>query len=126
MPDREPLDPDNPADLDLLIEYAYLGAGIRSGVPVDHEAWHEHEDCDEAHCQLCIATEIFDRVHLLMEKREAQHAHPAKTSADGEDAPALDETFASVRHSGSGMHIEAHPLFPGDTVLVSDRFSDAT
>jgi hypothetical protein len=55
--------------------------------------------------------------------REAQYAFLAETTDDEADGP--DETFASARHSGSGMHIEAHPLFPGDTVLVPDRFGYA-
>jgi hypothetical protein len=71
MPDREPLDPNDPADLELLIEYAYLGAGLRAGVPADTADWATHAACDEANCPLCAATETFDRIHLLIEQREA-------------------------------------------------------
>jgi hypothetical protein len=77
MPDRLPLDPTDPDDLALLIEYAYLGAGVRSGVPVDRERWRKHDDTDEVHCQRCSATETFDRIQLLMKAREAQESTPA-------------------------------------------------
>ena len=73
MSAAHPLDPSGPldtSDLALLVEFAYLGAGIASGVPFDKEQFGRHAGTDEATCPTCRATALFDRLHVWLEAGE--------------------------------------------------------